>query len=149
MKFERIIAVDPGRQSAWLDVQGDNMEISLLYCRDPHMGFTLNTFYLHGLSLGEDHRVDHIVYEQPYVRSHTSARMQYAMTGILELVAYQLNALAHSVHPSSVKKFATGKGNASKDEMIYAAKTIAPINISNDHEADAFWIYKYFEAVVL
>lgn len=43
--------------------------------------------------------------------------------------------------PSSVKKLATGKGNASKGEVILAtAKRLPEADVTNEHEADAAWI---------
>lgn len=43
--------------------------------------------------------------------------------------------------PSSVKKLATGKGNAGKDEVLLAtAKRIPEADVTNEHEADAAWI---------
>lgn len=41
----------------------------------------------------------------------------------------------------TVKKLATGKGNAGKDAMIQAAKTKWPDqNITDDNQADALWV---------
>ena len=42
--------------------------------------------------------------------------------------------------PSEVKMAATGKGRASKDEMIAAAKVRWNHDVRNDHEADALWV---------
>jgi Holliday junction resolvasome RuvABC endonuclease subunit len=43
--------------------------------------------------------------------------------------------------PSSIKKLATGKGNASKGEVILAtAKRLPEADVTNEHEADAAWI---------
>lgn len=43
--------------------------------------------------------------------------------------------------PSSVKKLATGKGNAGKDEVLLAtAKRIPEADVQNEHESDAAWI---------
>ena len=43
--------------------------------------------------------------------------------------------------PASVKKLATGRGNASKDEVILAtAKRIPEADVTNEHESDAAWL---------
>lgn len=56
--------------------------------------------------------------------------------------------------PTLIKKFATGKGTASKEEMIEAADKIVTIPIkervkkvdrSNNNVVDAFWICKFGE----
>jgi Holliday junction resolvasome RuvABC endonuclease subunit len=43
--------------------------------------------------------------------------------------------------PSSVKKLATGKGNAGKDEVLLAtAKRLPEADVTTNHEADAAWL---------
>lgn len=43
--------------------------------------------------------------------------------------------------PSQIKKVATGRGNAKKDEVILAAaKRLPEADVRNEHEADAAWI---------
>jgi Holliday junction resolvasome RuvABC endonuclease subunit len=45
------------------------------------------------------------------------------------------------VGPSSLKKYATGKGGASKTEMSLAAVKRGGVEISNDNECDAWWLW--------
>jgi Holliday junction resolvasome RuvABC endonuclease subunit len=52
-----------------------------------------------------------------------------------------LDPSGRGISPTSVKKFATGKGTASKDEMILAAtKRFPNVKIANNNEADALWL---------
>lgn len=44
------------------------------------------------------------------------------------------------VAPTTVKKFATGYGRASKEEMIAAARKRWGPGVKTEHEADALWI---------
>lgn len=47
----------------------------------------------------------------------------------------------HVYAPTSLKKLATGRGNASKGEVILAtAKRLPDADITNEHEADAAWL---------
>lgn len=39
-----------------------------------------------------------------------------------------------------IKKRATGKGNSNKELVIAATKTLSPKAITDDNEADAFWL---------
>jgi Holliday junction resolvasome RuvABC endonuclease subunit len=39
-----------------------------------------------------------------------------------------------------LKQYATGKGNATKDDMVAAAERTFPILVANDNEADALWL---------
>ena len=45
------------------------------------------------------------------------------------------------IGPSSLKKYATGKGNASKTEMALAALKRGGVEFSNDNECDAWWLW--------
>jgi hypothetical protein len=45
------------------------------------------------------------------------------------------------VGPSALKKYATGKGNASKTEMALAALKRGGIEFSNDNECDGWWLW--------
>lgn len=50
------------------------------------------------------------------------------------------------VSPADLKKFAVGKGNAGKDEVMLAAARHEPA-IANNDEADAWWLWKLGEAL--
>lgn len=45
-----------------------------------------------------------------------------------------------TVPPSTLKKYATGKGNASKDQVLIAAVKRSGIEFNNNDEADAWWL---------
>jgi len=45
------------------------------------------------------------------------------------------------VGPSSLKKYATGKGNASKTEMSLAAMKRGGVEIAEDNQCDAWWLW--------
>lgn len=44
------------------------------------------------------------------------------------------------VPPSSLKKYATGKGNATKADMAVALYKRAGLELANDNEVDAWWL---------
>lgn len=44
------------------------------------------------------------------------------------------------VAPKQLKLYATGSGNASKDEMVEAARGAGAV-VANDDEADSWWLY--------
>jgi len=85
-----------------------------------------------------------VVYEQPHFRGgHACELLVGLSTNVLaEAAQFSLEHLA--VHTGSLKKFATGKGNAGKDEMIVKAKEFFPQTaIIDDNHADALLLIKY------
>lgn len=60
------------------------------------------------------------------------------MRGILLEHLFELDVAFVEITPSSLKRFATGNGNADKDAMIVAATERAAISPLNDDEADAW-----------
>ena len=52
------------------------------------------------------------------------------------------------ITPAEIKKHATGKDNASKDDMVKAAKELWPTTFTSgdDNEADAIWIMECAKA---
>lgn len=65
--------------------------------------------------------------------------------GVLRLALYEHAIPYVDVNPMSLKKWATGKGTAQKAEMVKAAKN-AGAHVTNDNEADAFWLQTIGEA---
>lgn len=58
--------------------------------------------------------------------------------GILKLLAYRRGANILLVPPTSLKKFATGKGNADKESVIASVASVWNYHIPHNDEADAF-----------
>lgn len=60
--------------------------------------------------------------------------------GVIRLALYEAGYLVVDVPPATLKKFATGKGNANKSEMLAAAIRRLGYEGANDNEADALWL---------
>ena len=86
--------------------------------------------------------IDIIAYEQPHQRGGHPT--QVAMGLVTEVLAFsaRINAETTSVHSMSLKKWATGKGNAKKPAMIAEAKRRG-YEVANDDEADAVLMLEY------
>ena len=87
-----------------------------------------------------------IVFEQPFIgamRSGTAAEIAYGMSTRVQQVAEARGIDYRPVSAAVLKKWATGKGNAGKPEMIAAANQKLQLGfadeptISDDNEADA------------
>lgn len=61
--------------------------------------------------------------------------------GIVRLELQRAGTPYGDVGPSSLKKYATGKGGASKTEMALAALTRGGVQITNDNACDAWWLW--------
>lgn len=86
-----------------------------------------------------------IVYEQPQAflskyRGGTATEIAYAMVGEIQSWCTGVGLQHTSVHAATVKKFATGKGNANKEAMVRAGRLRFKTCSENDNEVDALWI---------
>lgn len=86
---------------------------------------------------------DVIAFEDVHRHTGTMAAHVYgALKAILHLAAYNRAEPAEVVGfgVSTIKKRATGKGVASKKQMIAAARKRLGVNVTDDNQADALWI---------
>lgn len=80
--------------------------------------------------------------EEPFSQQFSSVKALFPMLGVTVL-ACEDNKLPWSlINLGSIKKHATGKGNAKKPDMQAAAKARWGVDLSED-EADAAWIAAY------
>jgi len=80
------------------------------------------------------------------IRRHAGTSAAHVYGGIVAVItsACEAREQAYSARPvGSVKKLATGKGNANKERMIEAAKERWGVDPSDDNEADALWIAEH------
>ncbi len=148
----RIIAFDLGKSFAWAHNLGKNpsAESKLLFgdIRAHRLGF-LNKF-LTNLFLG--YQIDSAkpgfdiaVYETPFARGRDATRSLWGYAALVEACATNAGLPVVDVAVPTIKKFATGHGKASKDQMIIAAKRMG-YKGKNEHEADAVCLLRYAEA---
>jgi hypothetical protein len=63
------------------------------------------------------------------------------MGGVVRLALYEAGIPFEVVSPATIKMFATGKGNASKDDVLLAAVRRLGYEGGSKDEADALWLY--------
>jgi Holliday junction resolvasome RuvABC endonuclease subunit len=109
--------------------------------KDESMGMKLIRFKS---KLSEIHSLENlnlIVYERPAGRHANSIIHQAKLIAILEEFCEVNNIQYSALSASEIKKFATGKGNASKEEMIESAKSKYGYLGNDDNEADAIHMW--------
>jgi crossover junction endodeoxyribonuclease RuvC len=87
-----------------------------------------------------------VVSESPFMhREHPKGSIgTIKLHGVAELVAGNLGARYVEIDNQKLKKYATGKGNASKDDMLAEARSRGCVTDSDD-EADAFLLWWYWQ----
>jgi Holliday junction resolvasome RuvABC endonuclease subunit len=81
-----------------------------------------------------------IAYERPAGFHKQSLIIAGELVGVLKMVAEEHHIHLACYSATEIKKFATGKGNAKKHEMIKAAEAKG-YNPKDDNEADAIHLY--------
>lgn len=90
------------------------------------------------------YKFDQVVFEE--VRRHAGTDAAHVYGGLLAtLTAWceEKSIPYQGVPVGTIKKFATGKGNASKDAMIAAVAKRWGLVTDDDNEADAFALFMY------
>ncbi|GMV83375.1 MAG: hypothetical protein AMXMBFR7_45590 [Planctomycetota bacterium] len=145
----RILALDTGTITGWAYKDADHSIKSGTWDLTPHSGQRpgerLRTFYLNLREFDKSVPIDLIVYEEQHGHSGTAAAHLYgAFIGIIQLYSELFQVRYAPVGVQMLKKFATGRGNASKEEMIAAAqKRFHPQHIEDDNHADALHLLDY------
>lgn len=104
-------------------------------------GFQLLEFHTVLTEYIEQNNPDIVVYEKPGGRFYSGVRSHANFEGILLLVAEQLSIKKVKGYSApSIKKFATGKGNASKLEVIDGVKLLG-YKPKDDNQADAIALH--------
>ena len=62
------------------------------------------------------------------------------LRGVIRLTAAEAGIQCQEYHPTTIKKFATGHGHATKQQMVRAAKTLLGLETESDDVADAAFI---------
>ncbi len=92
---------------------------------------------------GGKERIGMVIYEQAHHRGGYATELCVNLTGRIQEESEKTGVPYATVHTSTLKKWATGKGNAGKAEMIEAAKRLLGRKPIDDNEADAVNLAAY------
>ena len=87
-------------------------------------------------------KIDLIVFEQAHHRGGAATQLCVGLVTDVLAFAADIGAETMPVHTGTLKKYATGKGNAGKPEMIQAA-VLRGHRPQDDNEADACMLLEY------
>lgn len=148
----KILAIDPATRCGWAHSDGMGGTWDLSIRRDESAGMRL--LRLRG-KLKEIHQTLGIEVLAFEAARNAAPKMQGALVIQAQLQAVIVtfcedNQIQYrGFSPTEVKKHATGKGNASKEEMIHFAKQKWPlIQIADDNHADALHILSLTQATI-
>lgn len=137
-----IFALDPGRYTGWAFLHDDDtLTYGTSKFEPPDHGQTLATFadwLADRLTILEP---AHLAYESP-IRFGGGWELMSQFAGVIKLICYRREILLSEVAPKTIKKVATGSGNATKMEMMAAARNRGWVP-KNDHESDALYVLEW------
>lgn len=138
-----ILALDCGTKAGWASevdgrIESGVQDFGLKRGESKGIRFLrFNTWLNKMLELVKPHIV---VYEMAHLRGGHATEILVGMTTRIEEFCESKNIEYSSVHSGTLKRFATGKGNASKEDMMRAATLKFGRVIDSDDEADALLI---------
>lgn len=93
--------------------------------------------------VGDLFRPDLVVYELAHHRGGAATELAVGMTTRVQEFAADRRVEHASVHTATLKKHATGRGNAEKPAMIAAARARFGVEPMDDNDADALLLLGY------
>ena len=148
----RTLALDTGTQTGWAIRYGQDLFSGVQNFQhdakreSPGMRFLRFSAWLRKMI--KEYEVGTIIYEQPHQRGGAATTVGVGLVSHLMSVCAELGVEHVAVHSGTLKKAATGKGNADKGEMIAKAGDIAQRPIKDDNEADAIHLLAYAEGTL-
>lgn len=134
-----ILALDLGTRTGWAHSCGQSGTQDFTPRRGDSPGMKWLAFRAWLNRIADMVPIDVIAYEQTHHRGGAATHSGHAMIAIVEAFAAERQVEITSRHTATIKKYATGKGNAKKPHMLDAAKA-RWTGIVDDNHADALWL---------
>ena len=141
----KILAIDPATECGWAHSNGSGGTWNLSVRKDESSGMRLIRFEAKLMEVINSVGVEVIAFEVPSVARGKKANLNGLKLGtklqaIIERITESTDGMESiGKNLSEIKKHATGKGNASKDDMLVAARERFG-EVVDDNHADALWL---------
>lgn len=141
--MKRILALDLATITGWANGSASGAENFKRRAGDSRgMLFIRFEAWLNEMT-SMDRKPELIVYERPHARGRAATEVSHGLLGILQKVC-AANGVEYADCPSTtLKKFATGKGNAGKPDMIARFVELTGREPVTDDEADAYLLHMW------
>ena len=145
-----ILAIDTGTRCGYAVEEGPSGIWNLSPSRFDSLGMKFVKFKNLLTDTIVRYKINNLVYEEVHAHIGIAASHSYGgLVAVLQLVCLENKIEYKGVAVQTIKKHATGKGNAKKDDMIVAATLKFPkINIIDDNHADALHLLDYAQKVL-
>ena len=136
----KILALDIATKTGWRTETSSGVWDFSKTKRGDSYGMRLIRFKSSIREIIELEKIDIVVYERPAGRFKSSIIVASEMIGVLIALCEEKGIQYTAYSATEIKKFATGKGNAKKQDMIDSAVQLG-FNVIDDNHADAIHLY--------
>lgn len=141
-----VLSLDLAAQTGWALQMSDGSikSGSVKFPRGKRQGERLH--HLHRFLVETKHRaggdIDFLVWEHAFRQPGAANEIHHNMAGVVMNWCEHHQIGYAKVPVTTIKKFATGNGNAKKDQMVLAAEQLG-YQVADDNEADALHMLLY------
>ena len=136
----KILALDIASKTGWRTETSSGVWDFNKQKRGDSYGMRLIRFKSSVREIFDLEKIDIVVYERPAGMFKSSIIVASEMIGVLIALCEERGIQYTAYSATEIKKFATGKGNAKKQDMIDSAIALG-FTPSDDNEADAIHLY--------
>ena len=134
-----ILALDIATTTGWKTETASGVW-KLRQKKDDSTGMKLVRLKSYLKELIELEHIELVAYERPAGMFKSAIISESELIGVVLLLCEELSLQCTAYSPTEIKKFATGKGNAKKIDMIAKAVELG-YSPADDNEADAIHLY--------
>lgn len=153
-----VITIDPGTLTGWTCGGGSGMEDLTPAKAAPTKGRVAEPEYarcgklaalLHRLgcigTVPTHLRVAYVVCEGAagFTKGKHAVRVSNELRGVVKAWCWRNNVAYIEIAPTDLQRFATGRGQVPKDEMLALARSRLNYPGTDDNEADAWWLREW------